>query len=248
MLLRQPVNDVTHDESRAVAARLDNEVGHLTVQWVARLQQLTDPLARVVVGGQHGSIAIVGGALLQDLKRGVQVDDKAVGDELGPILRPVDHPAPGRENNTTVFTKLLEHRCLAGTEPVLAFELEDQRDVGSRALLELEVTVEKLFAKLLGKLAPDSRLSCAHRAHQVDVFRIGHRVKLIDPGTKEYPAATGRVRIKPRGRNRQGQTRPAPKAISTLIQRQGFFDDLRRDEDQKLVLVILVFDPTKDPT
>src|SRR5690606_32347055 len=58
---------------------------------------------------------------------------------------------------------------LSLAETLLAFLLEDERDVDAGAPLDLGVAVEKAQTERLRELAADGRLARAHRADQVDI-------------------------------------------------------------------------------
>ncbi|GAB6390028.1 hypothetical protein STUTZSP0542_35670 [Stutzerimonas marianensis] len=52
---------------------------------------------------------------------------------------------------------------------LLALYVEDQRDTGTRALLDLLVRITKRQAEFLGKQASDGALSSAHRTYEDDI-------------------------------------------------------------------------------
>ena len=78
-----------------------------------------------------------------------------------------DHRAAAcRKHNVIAFRQVADDRRFTPAKTVLAFFLEDKRNVDARAALDLVIAVDELEVQGTSQLPADGRLACAHRANE----------------------------------------------------------------------------------
>ncbi|MCY1557401.1 hypothetical protein D9M68_942500 [compost metagenome] len=91
--------------------------------------------------------------------------------------------AAGGQHQAIQFAEIGNYRPLALAKALLTLDIEDPRNIGTAALLDLLVGVLEQQPQLFGKQTPDGAFTSAHRANK---NYITHRVN----GSQQWPGCS----------------------------------------------------------
>ena len=112
-----------------------------------------------------------------------EVDHHAACREALAVLGTQHRATPGSEDDAGTGGKLVEDGGLAGPEPFLALDLEDQRHLHPAAGLEFEVRVDEWPVQAPREQPRNRGLARAHHADKENVFAVFHDV-IVSEKTK----------------------------------------------------------------
>jgi len=130
--------------------------------------QLAQPLERVRRSEQR-AVAVLAHPLVQVLRAGAQVDDRAARGKAAAIFLREHRAAAGGKHDALERRQLGERLRLAGTEAGLALDVEDRGYLDAAAALELQVAINEAQLQPPREQAPDGGLASAHHADEEQV-------------------------------------------------------------------------------
>ena len=158
----------------AASHAVDGYIGHCAVKRIAHHEQLLDLLHRI--GDlQQGSIVIKTGALEQQTRCGVQINNYASLFEYKPIFRTKYGATASGNDQFGLAAQLGKDFLLAVTKALFALDVENQWNSDPGPRLDLLIGIDKGTLHASRQLPPDRGLARARHADEIDIAVGTHR-------------------------------------------------------------------------
>lgn len=157
----------------AATETVDNDVGDFAVKRITHCKKFLDLLHRII-DLQQGPVMIQAGALEQQSRCGVKINNYASLFQRSAIVRPEYGPATGGNDQVGLAAQLGNDLCLALPESLLALNVENQGNSDTGAGLYFLIGIEEGTVHAPCQLATNRRLSCAGHANQIDIALCTH--------------------------------------------------------------------------
>src|ERR1700687_4379979 len=167
-------------------------LGNLAIQRLAHAHQLLEPGLRIGAVQQRPMTRAPGTlGLLRD--RSLEIDHPAAAGEFAAIVGVQDRTAAGGEHDARAGGEFGDDLALAAAEARFTLALEDQRDIGAAAPLDLVVAIVERIVEHPRQAFGHRGLARAHRADEKDTVLAEHPVLRV-PRSTSYRAGWWRSR------------------------------------------------------
>src|ERR1700733_4611521 len=187
------------------------QVGYFPIQRLTRTHQLLEPQRRIGAVQQR-PVTRAAGTLGLLCDRSLQIHHPTAAGQIAPIVRVQYRPAAGRQHDARPGAELGDHFALAAAETALPLALEDQRDIGAAALLDLVVTVMERIVEQPRQVSGHGGLARTHRTDEKDTVFAEHAVLRV-ARSPSYRADRWRSRATARSQFQQVVEVSAPPAL-----------------------------------